>query len=506
MKKIIYLFVLGLLTVGCTTNFDEYNTNPNNMPIGGVGPFGLIEDVIYDGGDGYLGRTSQLNGELIQYTVHMHTENVHRYFIRDSYVSSAWNHLARVSSYADEMRARSEEGVERKVPEAPNALAIALTMRAMFVANWTDLWGEIPFTEAFQGRANNGQGNTKPKFDTQESIYKQLLEDLEKANSLFDPSAKIDEAQLAMIQTKDLLFKGDFAKWRRFANSLHLRLLMRLSNRDAEMNVSSEFARIVGNPAKYPLMASNSDNATLFFSGQDPFVNRYGEDAEPSFSSNTRRMAENLINIMDGYDDPRTGIYAKQQSNQWKGMVSGYPSSDTDATSCALLNKDVLGLKNSPYSFMRYDEVLFLLCEAAKRGMIPGGDAVAEEHYKNAILASINHWDDINPSLDYIITDLQREQFLKKVAYNGSLERILTQKYVAMFWVGYEAFCDYRRTGYPVLSIGSGTSNDGIMPTRFVYPITTVSTNGEHVNEAIERQGPDNMKTPVWWSKQAASK
>ncbi|MDE6858236.1 MAG: SusD/RagB family nutrient-binding outer membrane lipoprotein, partial [Alistipes sp.] len=114
-------------------------------------------------------------------------------------------------------------------------------------------------------------------------------------------------------------------------------------------------------------------------------------------------------------------------------------------------------------------------------------------------------WDGINPSTDYRVTELQRRQFLDKVAYNGSLERILTQKYVALYYVGYEAWCDYRRTGYPTLNIGPGTSNEGVLPTRLVYPVRTVSTNEAHVREAIERQGPDNMRTPVWWSRQAAA-
>ncbi|MDE6779160.1 MAG: SusD/RagB family nutrient-binding outer membrane lipoprotein [Alistipes sp.] len=505
MKKTIYTLAALLLAVSCTTNFDEYNSNPNQMPVGGIGPFGVIEDAIFDGADGLLYRTVQLNGELIQYTTQRYTENVHRYIIRDSYVSGAWNHLARAATYADEMRRLAEIAVAEGVPEGENALGIALTLRALYVSYWTDVWGEIPFSEAFQGRQDGGRGNTQPKFDTQKSIYEQLLEDLDRANCLFNPSAKIDEDQMAMIRSKDLLYNGDFAKWRKFANSLRLRLLMRLSNRDAEMGVSEAVARMVASASEYPLFAGNDDAAILYYTGQDPFVNRFGDTAEPSFSSNQRLMAENLIDIMDGTDDPRTGIYAVQRNSQWKGLVSGYSTTDTDATGCALMNKNVLGMRNSPYSLMRYDEVLFLLSEAARRGMIPGGDAAAEEYYKSAILASIDFWDGINPSTDYRVTELQRRQFLDKVAYNGSLERILTQKYVALYYVGYEAWCDYRRTGYPTLNIGPGTSNEGVLPTRLVYPVRTVSTNEAHVREAIERQGPDNMRTPVWWSRQAAA-
>lgn len=508
MKKILFIVITGLLLASCTTGFDEYNRNPNQMPVGGVGPFGIIEDAIFDGADGLLYRTVQLNGELIQYTTQRYTENVHRYIIRDSYVQGAWNHLSRAASYADEMRRLAVIAQEEGIPEADNALGIALTLRALYVSYWTDIWGEVPFSEAFKGRVDGGQGNTQPRFDTQQSIYTALLDDLEQANKLFNPSAKIDEDQLSMIRSKDLLYGGDFARWRKFANSLHLRLLMRLMNRDDEMGVTEAFNRIASNPADYPVFTSIEDAAIVYFTGQDPFVNRFGDVAEPSFSSNARLMAEQLIDLMDSNDDPRIGIYAVQRNNQWKGLVSGFSTVDTDqaVAGSALMNKDVLGQKNSPYSLMRYDELLFLLSEAAKRGMIAGGEVAAEEYYNRAILASIDFWDGINPSTDYEVTDLQREQFLKKVAYNGSLERILTQKYIALYYVGYEAWCDYRRSGYPQLNVGPATSNEGVLPTRLVYPERTVSTNKAHVDEAIARQGADNMRTPVWWSAQAAAR
>lgn len=493
MKRILYIISLALIigsVQSCTYDFEQANTNQNNMEMGDINPLSMLPDILFSGADGMIYRTYQLNGELIQYTVHMYTENVHRYFLRDSYVQGAWNHLSQWASNADHMR---ELAINQK---DDNSLAIALTMRALFVSNWTDIWGSIPFSEAFQGR----NGILKPKFDSQQQVYTQLLADLEKANTLYKPDAAL------AYPIKDLMYAGKINKWQRFTNSLHLRLLMRLSNRDKEMAIGEKMTAMVNNPAKYPLMESNADNATLYYTNESPFIGRFGNTTDQNFTSNARKMAEFMVDLMHKINDPRLGIYAVQRNNAWTGLVSGYPSSETNASNCAELNKAVLGDYTSPYSFMRYDETQFILCEAAKRGLIPGGSGKAMFYYNNAVLASVSHWDEINPSPIYEVTEEQKRAFMKIVAYDNTLEQILEQKYIAMFWLGYEAYADYRRTGFPVLPIGKGVSNDGILPTRFVYPTKTVDTNRDNYNKAVAEQGPDNMKTPIWWSKQAAEK
>ena len=128
--------------------FDEYNTNQNQMEMGDIHPLNLLEHILFTGADGMVYRTWLLNNELVQYTVQMYTENVHRYMIRDSYNSGTWNHLARWAANSDHM---IEQAVKN---EDANSEAIALTMRALFVSNWTDIYGDIPFSEAFQGRNN----------------------------------------------------------------------------------------------------------------------------------------------------------------------------------------------------------------------------------------------------------------------------------------------------------------------------------------------------------------
>ena len=371
LRYALTICAAGCLTGACTSNFDEYNTNQNQMEMGDIHPLNLLEHILFTGADGLVYRTWLLNNELVQYTVQMYTENVHRYMIRDSYNSGTWNHLARWAANSDHM---IEQAVKN---EDANSEAIALTRRALFVSNWTDIYGDIPFSEAFQGRNNV----LKPRFDTQKEIYTQLFADLERANSLYDTSRAL------RYPNKDLMYAGDIAKWRKFTNSLYMRLLMRLQNRDAEMGVSEKLREIVSNPALYPVMASNADNAALFYTNVDPFIGHFGTTTLQNFTSNSHRMAEHLVNLMNNTNDPRLGIYAVQQNNEWTGLVSGYPTTETNATNCAYLNNDVLGDYTSPYTFMRYDEVLFILSEAAFRGMVPGGSAAAQTYYEQAVLA-----------------------------------------------------------------------------------------------------------------------
>ena len=290
----------GFLSGACTSNFDEYNTNQNQMEMGDIHPLNLLEHILFTGADGMVYRTWLLNNELVQYTVQMYTENVHRYMIRDSYNSGTWNHLARWAANSDHM---IEQAVKN---EDANSEAIALTMRALFVSNWTDIYGDIPFSEAFQGRNNV----LKPKFDTQKEIYTQLFADLERANSLYDSSRAL------RYPNKDLMYAGDIAKWRKFTNSLHMRLLMRLQNHDAEMGVSEKLREIVSNPTLYPVMASNADNAALFYTNVDPFIGRFGTMTLQNFTSNSHRMAEHLVNMMNNTNDPRPLIKNRTIANR----------------------------------------------------------------------------------------------------------------------------------------------------------------------------------------------
>ena len=254
MKRNIYLlFALWVFSanVGCPTNFDEINRNPNEIDEGAISPTGMLQETLYTGAEVLLYRTWQLNGELIQYTVSGTGNNsYHRYVITNSVMESAWSNLFKWAANAEAMRRLAVD------QQNVNCEAVAITLKTLYLSNLTDMFGEIPCSEAFRG---SGENLTKPRFDTQRAVYEQLLADLEYANSIYDTSVAMSSAQ------RDLLYGGDMMKWRKFNNSLYLRLLMRLSNRDREMGIAARVRAVFEDSAEWPVFTSNDDNATFYY-------------------------------------------------------------------------------------------------------------------------------------------------------------------------------------------------------------------------------------------------
>lgn len=512
MKSIKYYISLIILSalIGCTNNFEEYNENPNVPALWDIDPISLLEQIVYATSGDLTAHTLSYNSELMQYGVN---GNTHRYQINNSIMSSVWSPFYDNAGNAEHMtqlarlRDRKDENIE----------AIGLTMKVLNMSVLTDVYGDVPCKESFKALPYLPYGaesldelvdeaNFNPRFDPQQEIYDSLFTWLDRANSLYIVN------QPLKTPAKDLLYQGDVKKWQKFTNSLHLRLLMRLSNRDDVTKVSLKMKEIVENPTKYPLFESNDDNATVWYSGDIPFVNRYAT----SRALDTRYTAESIINFMYGTYDPRTSCYFVRKGSEWKGAVSGEARDETLTSGVALMNKEALGVAKAPYSFMKYDEVMFILCEAAKRGFIVEGaeaikDQAARGYYEKAITASIYYWYKASGKDGGVPAETVPTTYIARndVRYNNTLSRVLEQKYIAMFWVGYEAWCDYRRTGYPKLRIGSATLNDQVLPTRFGYATQTISNNLTNYNEAVDRMFKayymgDTMKTPVWWSKQAA--
>ena len=301
---------MAFLGMGCTASFEEYNTNPNQMEMWEIGPESLLENLVFKEFECLLHRTWYINGELIQYTVSGSSLNAfHRYVISNGVPSDHWATQFQWAATADHMYRLALEQND------VNCQAIALTMRAFCMAHCTDGFGDVPFTEAFQGR----DGLAQPLFDTQRSIYERLYEDLELANSLYDVSKSLKSP------SRDLLYGGDMAKWKRFTNSLHLRLLMRCINRDGELGISERIRSLVSQPTLYPLFESNDDNATLFYTGVVPFVNYFKNTTYENFTTYGRRASASFVDRMAAIGDPRLSIYFVRRGDAWGGYPSGEP-------------------------------------------------------------------------------------------------------------------------------------------------------------------------------------
>ncbi|WP_161554539.1 SusD/RagB family nutrient-binding outer membrane lipoprotein [Sinomicrobium soli] len=500
-----------LLTVGCTGDFEDINTNPNATLLGQIKASGMFEPLLYNGANAWLNYTWFWNNELIQFTAFTGgtTRQEHRYSISESNWSNVWNMYGR---YGNNVSHMYELSVEQ---EDVSLQAIAMTLKVMYMSNLTDIFGDIPYTEAFQAR--QADGILKPKFDSQEEVYRQLFEALETANDLYATNPEFLKPAL------DGMYGGDMEQWRKFNNSLYLRLLCRVSGR-SEMGTAAKMTEILNNPSRYPIFTSNADNATVIFSGSDPYRNEFALTNEGDFTSSGRKLTEQLIKMTvvtsstgaQTYTDPRLPIIGKKNpgNNVWKGTVAGCTPEEQGEVDrgTSWLNAAVFCRPDAPGWFMDYAEVQFIFAEAALKGDIPGGESAAEGYYSSAIRASMEKWSEYGEYSETPVTisnsDIDTFLDSELASWNDATDKeelIANQKYLALFWVGMEAYHEYRRTGYPELTIGNGTVyNDFILPTRFAYPNTTMATNNDHAREALDRMGGENnMKTPVWWSKQA---
>lgn len=512
LNKILILVFSSIVLYGCTSDFEETNTNPNKLTVGSVQAYNMFEPILYDSGNDWLYNTWFWNDELIQFTAFTGgtTRQEHRYFISNNDWQGMWNLYADYGSNTMHMYRLAVEHGDYSLQ------AVALTMKVLFMSNLTDMFGDIPYSQAFNVSVD---GTTKPVFDTQKEVYQEMFAELEKADSIYATNPTFVKPAL------DGMYGGNMAKWQKFNNSLYLRLLCRVSGRSS-MNVGAKMTEILNNPVKYPIFTSNDDNATVNYSGLAPYRNEFADDTEGDFTSGGRKLTQQLIKMTvvtdaggnQTYVDPRLPIYGKINPGRtvWKGTVAGCTEEQqgTVDAGTSWLNTPVFCRAAAPSTYMDYAEVQFILAEAALKGYISGGEDAAKAYYENAVTASLKKWSALGlySATSVTISDSDVATFLSSDLASwdnatNKAELIADQKYLALFWIGMEAYHEYRRTGYPVLTIGDGTYNDHVLPTRFAYPNTTIATNQANAQAAIQDMGGTNdMKTPVWWSQQAIDK
>ena len=509
MKKILLYTVVALLFSGsafvsCTGDFEEYNKNPETPAKGETAPITLLENLIYSGAKELQHRSWQCHSELMQYTVDIgNSTRYHVYTFPASIYESLWKNFFGFASNAEEI-----VQLARKYDE-PNMEAIGLTLKAMYFSIISDMYGDIPFTEALR----IDEGITQPKMDRQKDIYEALIQMLLDANALYNTTKDGDGAyaEPLLVPAKDLLYGGDIAAWQKFTNSLNLRLCLRLSNRPEAIGLET-LRKIVESPGVYPIFGSVADDAKIAYTGVAPFRGPFGGMTDGAFTSSSHKCSERFVDQIYSTYDPRRLRWTRQSGDDIKGVQSGYKN--PDGNSAVILNVSVLKPYEAPAWYMTASEVKFILAEAAHAGYIGGGETAAQNYYEEAVIASLRQW---IPEISAADIDKFIHGADSKVAYDGTLERIIDQKWVSLFMQGFESWCDYRRTGFPRLVLGpdAANANGGMMPTRMLYGQTTTSTNRPNYEAVVAYMrdtypvvsmgatGGDNMMTPVWWSKRA---
>lgn len=384
--------------------------------------------------------------------------------------------------------------------------ALGKFFRAYYYVQMTQRVGDLPLTEALKG----GDVPT-PKYDNQKAIYKQVFDWLESSNN--EITQLISQGNRTL--SGDLYFNGDLRKWQKTVNSYRLRVLISLSKRattDADLNLATQFAAILGNATKYPIFADMNDNLQLVYNS---VTNKYPTNPDNfGFNATRYNMAQTYIKGLTDLKDPRVFKVAEPaQAKLNAGMrptdFGAYVGANSGESLADMSTKALAG----EYSFINrsryysnytaepniiigYIEMCFNISEAIQRGWATGN---AQDWYNKGITASMK---------SYGIPDADISTYLAQpeVAYKGNntdgLNQILMQKYLAFFQnSGWEAFYNQRRTGVPTFLVGPGNTNSQRIPKRWQYPTSERANNKVNYDAAIQSQfgsNGDNINVDIW--------
>lgn len=362
-----------------------------------------------------------------------------------------------------------------------NQIAVARIMKAYYYLLLTDRYGDIPYSQALKGK-----DAFSPAYDKQQDIYTALFKELTEAGAQLTSS----EAPAA----GDILLKGDLDGWKRFANTMRMVMALRLSKADPAKGKTEYAAAISAG-----VITNNSQNIQYKFVAGDPnnynpWYNNYSVSNRNDYAISTT-----MTNYMAPKNDPRLKVYAEVLAG---GTVKGLPYGRNSAVNIPAAFSRIGNFyrdQGSALPIFTYAQVLFCRAEAAKIGYTGAvDDAAAEGFYKDAIKAS---WEQNGV---YEQTAYNTYIALPEVAYTSATgyEKIMTEKWVHAYLNSWEAWNDWRRTGFPKLSAAQDAVDPRGIPYRVSYPSNESALNGENYKKAVaDLGGTDDNYAKIWWLK-----
>jgi hypothetical protein len=408
----------------------------------------------------------------------------------------------------------------------PVPLAVGLVVKVMAMQRITDTYGPIPYSQIGE------DGSLTAPYESQEDVYKHMFAELDEAIKALTEHRTED-----FTANADMVYAGNAEKWIKLANSLKLRLAMRIVN--VAPALAQQKAEEAVNHEVGPIEA-NSDNAFRTVASSNPFRVVCFE-----YNNGDSHASADITSYMNGYADPRREKYFTPSTftadelagkditeNGYHGLRSGiYMPADAMLKHYANINVST----SSPLLWMNAAETAFLRAEGAMRGWnmgSPSGESYAtpaEGFYKRGIRLSFEQWGAGGADAYMENGTLTPETYKDPMGLNNytkavssitiqwknapgldkeNFERLITQKWIANFPLGLESWAEFRRTGYPKLmqaevNNSGGTVSSERMARRLTYPQTEYTENGENVNKAINSYlgGRDTMGTDVWWAK-----
>ena len=508
--KTIYLAALAVILLpSCDKGLEELNKNPDAYTQ--VIPEYLFTKAQLDAvNNNYFGSAAlTIGGSMQHFATYKEVPAAGDKYFNEGY---SYNHFTR--AYPNEVNQIQE--VIRALannPEQVNKLSVARIWRVFIMHRITDLYGDVPYSEAGQGLTNK---NYTPKYDLQEDIYKDMFKELEEAANAFDPAKPT-------MGNSDLIYGGNVDKWKKFAYSLMLRLGMRLTKVDPAM-AKTWVEKAVANS----LITQDSDIALIQYvdgslvASRNPIAQALlvGDYINPQSDDNVEggKYAKTFIDHLKNTKDPRLNVisvlWVKNAAGRYvadtatalqKGMPNAaFNSKPADFATYSEPNPSTVLRYDAPLLVMTSAEVNLLLAEAAIRGWYAGN---AADLYNAAVTSGMKNWANFGAagviSNEKINAYLAQNPFAVDGGFEKQMEQIHTQKWVSLFLDEYEIFANWRRTGYPVLIPTNypGNLTGGTIPRRFVVPLSESSINPKNFNEAVNRQGPNRLTSRVWWDK-----
>lgn len=517
---------LTVALASCTGGFEEFNTDPDAVKK--VNLKGFITtmqiDVVpcSDIDANQYQRACNLCGDMFSgymAAIGLDTRSNIDYYL---HYDLDWNDPAYEVAYTQVLAAwKKLQNAHKNGNISDDVWAVAQILKVATMHRITDTYGPIPYIRF-------GEVTSAP-YDRQSEIYARFFEELDDAIATLEPFAESTEKPL---QNVDLVYAGDYAKWYRFANSLKLRLALRIVYADpANAQLYAEQAVRDG------VMTSNADNAAIrSYNGTMVYnpINVCWDSYENC------RIGAAIDSYMNGYQDARRSKYfqlstisvpegTEDKVNGYHGVYPGLSGGDTKSRYTTMSAPNVM--KDTPVLWMNYAEVCFLRAEGAARHWNMGADAQTlyhagidasfEEHgvggaeaYKNSEERPAAFTDAAGTGYNKAAVSTITVKWNTAADLEEQLERIITQKWIAMWPNGQEAWSEFRRTGYPKLFPVANNRSDGEIDSdrqirRMVFPRTEYSGNRGEVLKGVallnaeskNPSGRDTGGTQVWWDK-----
>jgi hypothetical protein len=523
MKNIMFKISIAIcilaFSIGCSAD-DLADLNVNKNAVTEMDPsYVLSTSILAIGGEYENTRTNMLySATMIQ-----HTASLAGYFSGDKYYYSAQYSGAYMERHFTAVMRGLSNVIEqtKEDPALANVNAVATIMRAFDLHRMTDLHGDIPYTQAGYGLQD--EANWFPTYESQKDVYSNIVSDVKAARDKLSSSAKALGAQ-------DVVYGGDIAKWKKFANALLMRVAMRMSNVDPN-NAKAVFTEAYNSGA----FTSNDDNGTIkYLSGPQGF-NRNGLNDgywNTYKYSKDAKISKTFIDWMKANNDPRLMIVSGGTGNPedpttWNtdpaaqiGMPNGYTTATLQTS--GLLTADQLatfttpGVGNrmfsminikyidweDPYWLISFAETELMTAEAMVKGWI-SGDASAK--FASGVTAAITAWTAFDASFNRTAAEISAYILGRGFASaNDSTKlQLIGEEYWAATWLNdIESWSNWRRTGFPSLTPTSDPNRYNginIIPRRLKYWENEISSNPANYEAAVNRMGGDEMDVKVWW-------